>query len=78
MDLRDSENHPFLGQQIAQPRSFSDQTAARVDKAVITLLHAAETEALLIIEFSLNNAITQSKRRYASALAGFGQPTRSQ
>ena len=50
VDLRDSEDHPFLGQQIAQPRSFSDQTAARVDQAVITLLHAAETQALQIID----------------------------
>lgn len=50
VDLRDSADHPFLGQQIAQPRSFSDQTAARVDQAVITLLHAAETEALKLIE----------------------------
>jgi len=50
VDLRDSEDHPFLGQQIAQPRSFSDQTAARVDQAVITLLHAAEAQASQIIE----------------------------
>jgi cell division protease FtsH len=50
VDLRDSEDHPFLGQQIAQPRSFSDQTAARVDQAVITLLHAAEMQASQIIE----------------------------
>ena len=50
VDLRDSEDHPFLGQQIAQPRSFSDQTAARVDAAVIALLHAAETQATQIIE----------------------------
>ncbi len=50
VDLRDSEDHPFLGQQIAQPRSFSDQTATRVDQAVITLLHEAEAQALQIIE----------------------------
>ena len=50
VDLRDSEDHPFLGQQIAQPRSFSDQTAARVDQAVITLLQAAEAQASQIIE----------------------------
>lgn len=49
VDLRDSEDHPFLGQQIAQPRSFSDQTAARVDQAVIALLQAAETQASQII-----------------------------
>jgi len=50
VDLRDSEDHPFLGQHIAQPRSFSDQTAARVDQAVITLLHAAEAQASQVIE----------------------------
>lgn len=50
VDLRDSEDHPFLGQQIAQPRSFSDQTTARVDQAVITLLHEAEAQASQIIE----------------------------
>lgn len=50
VDLRYSEDHPFLGQQIAQPRSYSDQTAARVDQAVITLLRAAETQAMQIIE----------------------------
>jgi cell division protease FtsH len=50
VDLRDSEDHPFLGQQITQPRTFSDQTTARVDQAVMTLLHAAEAQALQIIE----------------------------
>ena len=50
VDLRESEDHPFLGQQIAQPRSVSDQTAARVDQAVITLLHEAEAQASQIIE----------------------------
>ncbi|WFE77008.1 ATP-dependent zinc metalloprotease FtsH [Roseinatronobacter sp. S2] len=50
VDLRDSEDHPFLGQQIAQPRSFSDQTATRVDQAVMALLNTAETAAILLIE----------------------------
>ncbi len=50
VDLRASEDHPFLGQQIAQPRSFSDQTAARVDQAVITLLHNAEAQATQILK----------------------------
>ncbi len=45
IDLRQSEDHPFLGQQIAQPRSFADETAARVDQAVIDLLHEAEKQA---------------------------------
>lgn len=49
VDLRESEDHPFLGQRIAQPRSFADETAARVDQAVIDLLHAAEEQATSIL-----------------------------
>ena len=50
IDLRESEDHPFLGQQIAQPRTFSDETAARVDQAVMNLLHEAEKQAIHLIE----------------------------
>ena len=50
VDLRDSEDHPFLGQKIAQPRSFSDETATRVDQAVMALLHEAETTATRLIK----------------------------
>jgi len=50
VDLRESEDHPFLGQQIAQPRTFSDETAARVDQAVMNLLHEAEKQAIRLIE----------------------------
>jgi cell division protease FtsH len=50
VDLRESEDHPFLGQQIAQPRTFADETAARVDQAVINLLHEAEKRAIRLIE----------------------------
>lgn len=49
VDLRESEEHPFLGQQIAQPRTFADATAARVDQAVINLLHDAEKRAAQVI-----------------------------
>ena len=49
VDLRESEDHPFLGQQIAQPRTFADETAARVDQAVMELLHAAEKQATQLI-----------------------------
>lgn len=42
VDLRESEDHPFLGQQIAQPRTFADETAARVDRAVMLLVHTAQ------------------------------------
>ena len=50
IDLRQSEDHPFLGQQIAQPRSFADETAARVDQAVMDLLHEAEKQAIRVID----------------------------
>jgi cell division protease FtsH len=50
VDLRESDEHPFLGQRIAQPRSVSDATAARVDAAVIALVHRAEAEATRLIE----------------------------
>jgi len=45
VDLRDSEDHPFLGREIAQPRHFSDASAHAVDEAVRRLLLAAEERA---------------------------------
>ncbi|WP_082677568.1 ATP-dependent zinc metalloprotease FtsH [Ruegeria profundi] len=45
IDLRQSEDHPFLGRSIAQPRSHSDTTAAQVDQAIINLLNEAEARA---------------------------------
>lgn len=49
VDLRESEEHPFLGRRIAQPRSFSEHSAEAVDRAVHDLLlHAEETAADII------------------------------
>ncbi len=45
VDLRQSEDHPFLGQSIAQPRDYADVTAAQVDAAVIELLKSSEARA---------------------------------
>jgi len=42
VDLRESEEHPFLGREIAQPRHFSETSAERVDKAVQSILMEAE------------------------------------
>lgn len=50
VDLRESEDHPFLGQQIVKPRAFADETAAQVDQAVMKLLRAAEGQATQIIK----------------------------
>jgi cell division protease FtsH len=45
VDLRDSEEHPFLGREMAMPRRFSESSAQRVDQAVHDLLRAAEESA---------------------------------
>ena len=50
MDVSDSEEHPFLGREIAQPRRFSETTARRVDDAVHDLLSDAEASAKTLIE----------------------------
>ena len=45
VDVRESEEHPFLGREIAQPRRFSEETATIADKAVRRLLIEAEQRA---------------------------------
>ena len=49
VDLRQSDDHPFLGREIAQPRRFSETMAHEVDQAVTQLLRNAEASAEDII-----------------------------
>ena len=49
VDLRDSEEHPFLGKEIAQPRHFSENSAQAVDIAVRQLLSDAQDRAIQLI-----------------------------
>jgi cell division protease FtsH len=49
VDLRVSEEHPFLGREIAQPRHFSESSAQAVDTALRKLILEAEACALEII-----------------------------
>jgi cell division protease FtsH len=49
IDLRESEDHPFLGREMAQPRRYSEHSARAVDRAVRELLHEAEQRALDLI-----------------------------
>ncbi len=49
VDLRDSEEHPFLGREIAQPRRHSEASAKVVDDAVRKILHEAEMRAEEVI-----------------------------
>lgn len=49
VDLRDSEGHPFLGREIAQPRHYSEHAAEAVDDAVRQLLEQAQRVATELI-----------------------------
>jgi cell division protease FtsH len=49
VDLRESDEHPFLGREIALPRHFSDAAASEVDKAVRELLLNEEMRAIDLI-----------------------------
>jgi len=50
VDLRDSEEHPFLGREIAQPRRFSESSAQAVDEGVRELLNRAEECAAEVLQ----------------------------
>jgi len=45
VDLRESDEHPFLGREIAQPRRFSEHSAEAVDEAVRKVVREAEGRA---------------------------------
>jgi len=49
VDLRESEEHPFLGREMAQPRRYSEHSAQAVDQAVGRLLAEAEERACGVI-----------------------------
>jgi cell division protease FtsH len=50
VDLRESEEHPFLGREIAQPRRYSEHSSRTVDKAVRDLILESEQQAVGIIK----------------------------
>ena len=43
--FRDTEDHPFLGREIAEPRRFSEHTAQVIDEEVVRILRAASDRA---------------------------------
>ena len=49
VDLRESEEHPFLGREIAQPRRFSESAAHEVDEAVREMILAEEGRAYEVV-----------------------------
>ncbi|UCE88361.1 MAG: ATP-dependent zinc metalloprotease FtsH, partial [Pseudomonadota bacterium] len=54
VDLRQSEEHPFLGREIAQPRRYSEHSAQAVDQAVQQMLGEAEQRAIEILRAQRN------------------------
>jgi len=66
VDLRQSEEHPFLGREIAQPRHYSEHSARAVDQAVQKLIRQAEESAnntLKQHQPQLEKLITELKAR---------------
>ncbi len=49
VDLRESDEHPFLGREIALPRRFSEAAANQVDEAVHDMIMAEEARATEVI-----------------------------
>jgi len=47
--FRASEEHPFLGKEIAEPREFSEATAQVIDEEVMRILRAADDRAKAIL-----------------------------
>jgi cell division protease FtsH len=47
--FRDSEDHPFLGREMAEPRRFSEHTAQVIDEEVSRLLRDASDKATAIL-----------------------------
>ena len=58
VDVRESEEHPFLGREIAQPRRFSEETAQAADKAVKRLLTDAEKRAAGVLETNRRHGLS--------------------
>lgn len=48
--FRDGEEHPFLGRELTEPRSYSEATAKLIDQEVRRLLQEAETAALKLLQ----------------------------
>ncbi|MEW5792344.1 MAG: ATP-dependent zinc metalloprotease FtsH [Pseudomonadota bacterium] len=66
VDLRESEEHPFLGREIAQPRRYSESSAQVVDQAVRALLLEAEARAAEVMQIhrpALNRLIAALEER---------------
>jgi len=76
VDLRDSEEHPFLGREMAQPRHHSEATARAVDTAVGKLLNEAQVQAEAVIgshRSALDRLVAELERRETLYQEDIGQ-----
>jgi cell division protease FtsH len=48
--FRDTEDHPFLGREMAEPRRFSEHTAQVIDEEVSRLLRDASDKAAAMLQ----------------------------
>ena len=48
--FRASEEHPFLGREIAEPREFSEHTAQIIDEEMVRILREADERARNLLE----------------------------
>ena len=48
--FRDSEDHPFLGREMAEPRRFSEHTAQVIDEEVSRILRDASDKATTMLK----------------------------
>jgi cell division protease FtsH len=60
--FRDSEDHPFLGREMAEPRRFSEHTAQVIDEEVSRLLCDAAERATVILTEQREKLDTLAKR----------------
>ena len=60
--FRDSEDHPFLGREMAEPRRFSEHTAQVIDEEVSRLLREAADKATAMIRQNRDKLDALAKR----------------
>jgi len=55
LGFRDGEEHPFLGRELTEPRSYSEATAQLIDQEIRRLLQEAESAVLQLLEANRDN-----------------------
>jgi cell division protease FtsH len=59
--FRDSEDHPFLGKEMTEPRRYSEHTAQLIDEEISRILHEASDKAFDILTRNRDKLDTLAK-----------------